>query len=64
MQDLGMFDFEGTCSKFKTLGAKRYIYINDKGYHSTISGLRKDSFESYCDKEKRTTLTPLKRDLW
>lgn len=38
---LGVWDFEGTYTRFKTLGAKRYMYeVNDK-IHITISGVGK-----------------------
>ena len=38
---LGVWDFEGTYTKFKTLGAKRYMFkINDE-YSITVSGLNK-----------------------
>lgn len=49
---LGYWDFEGYYEKFKTLGAKKYAYINlfnedgsikkkNKGMHVTISGVNK-----------------------
>lgn len=39
---LGSFCFEGHYNKFKTLGAKKYIYTDDKNeMHMTVSGVRK-----------------------
>lgn len=38
---LGLWDFEGIYERFKTLGAKRYMYITDEGLSFTISGLNK-----------------------
>lgn len=40
---LGVFDFEGTYSKFKTLGAKRYMYYDTKKdkLQMTVSGVNK-----------------------
>lgn len=45
---LGTFENEGTCSKFKTLGAKRYIYERDGKIKTTVSGMKKDKFVDYC----------------
>lgn len=40
---LGVWDYEGKYISFKTLGCKRYIYIDSEGdLHITISGLNKD----------------------
>ena len=39
---LGVWDFDGHYQKFKTLGAKRYLYQDDKNnYHLTCSGVSK-----------------------
>ncbi len=38
---LGTWDFEGTYAKFKTLGAKRYLYELDDKLHLTCAGLSK-----------------------
>lgn len=38
---MGVFTDEGTYKKFKTLGAKRYMYTTDKGTYITIAGLGK-----------------------
>ena len=36
---IGIWDFEGTYEKFKTLGAKRYAYVKNGEFRFTISGL-------------------------
>lgn len=49
LRKLGIFDDEGVITKFKTLGCKRYIYNDDKGFHSTVAGLPKSTYKQYCD---------------
>ena len=44
---IGVWDFEGTYTKFKTLGAKRYIYEQDGELHITIAGLNKSNGVEY-----------------
>lgn len=57
---IGVWDFEGTYLKFKTLGAKRYIYteINNKtgkeDLHITIAGLNKKHGANYLMKTYKT----------
>ena len=54
--DLGCFDLENSKEetphvKFKTLGAKRYIYQTESGkINSTIAGLPKQALINYCNK--------------
>lgn len=44
---LGAFEYEGTYSEFKTLGAKIYCYrTEDDILHQTISGIRKEAVEA------------------
>lgn len=38
---LGVYDFEGTYQKFKTLGAKKYAFLKNDKYGITVSGLSK-----------------------
>lgn len=47
---LGVWDYEGTYSEFKTLGAKKYVVRDGKGYHSTIAGVSKKVGEAYFNK--------------
>lgn len=44
---LGTMDNEGTYNKFKTLGAKRYIYSDKDGLHATVAGCPKKSMVEY-----------------
>ena len=58
---LGVWDYEGTYTRFKTLGAKRYMTESDHGINITVSGLNKkicvpyltakydDPFEAFND---------------
>lgn len=40
---LGIWDFDGHYKKFKTLGAKKYCYVNDDdSFHITVSGMSKN----------------------
>ena len=38
---LGVWDFEPTLKRFKTLGCKRYMYEDEHGINITVSGLNK-----------------------
>lgn len=40
---LGVWDYEGTYSRFKTLGAKRYLVEEDGKLHLTVAGLSKQN---------------------
>ena len=46
---LGVWDFDGFYKKFKTLGAKRYMYFDDD-LHTTICGLNKKIGAEYIKK--------------
>lgn len=49
---LGVWDYEGTYSRFKTLGAKRYLFEDSGGdLHLTVSGLSKKKAVEYLLKE-------------
>lgn len=37
----GVFELDGQYSRFKTLGAKKYVYEDEKGLHITIAGVGK-----------------------
>lgn len=45
--DLGIFDCEGTYEKFKTLGAKRYIYTKNGKTEAVIAGLPKKATDLF-----------------
>lgn len=44
---LGIWDFEFTAQKFKTLGAKRYLYEKDEELHLTCAGVNKKRGAEY-----------------
>lgn len=44
---LGVWDYEGDYTRFKTLGAKRYMYEQDNKIHITISGVQKEAGVNY-----------------
>ena len=44
---MGMWDFEGTYSRFKTLGAKRYLVQSGEKLHLTVAGLSKQNGINY-----------------
>lgn len=49
---LGIFEDDGQYKKFKTLGAKKYCYVdNDDKLHMTVSGVRKSAVSQLHDIE-------------
>lgn len=46
---IGVWDIEGCSEHFKTLGAKRYIYVKDDKLHITIAGLSKQNGARYIE---------------
>lgn len=49
---LGIFDDDGQYKKFKTLGAKKYCYVdNEDKLHMTVSGVRKGAVSQLHDIE-------------
>ena len=47
IKPLGVWDFEGVYTRFKTLGAKRYLVEKDGELELTVSGLRKKDAIEY-----------------
>lgn len=47
---IGVWDDDGYYEKFKTLGAKRYMYLQDGEYHVTIAGANKKKSAKYLSK--------------
>ena len=47
-KNLGKFDYEGTYSRFKTLGAKRYITEAHGEVKCTVAGLPKRTFSDFA----------------
>ena len=59
IKDLGKFMWEGDYKRFKTLGAKRYLYetkpASDKEephVEAVVAGMEKGSFLKYCEEKK------------
>lgn len=50
-KQIGIWDYEGTYSIFKTLGAKRYMYMDKGEIHITISGVNKKTGADYLCKD-------------
>lgn len=49
---IGIFEDDGQYQKFKTLGAKKYCYVdNDNKLHMTVSGVRKSAVSQLNDIE-------------
>ena len=52
---IGIWDLDGHYKRFKTLGAKRYLYEDGKGLHLTVAGLSKQNGVNYmlkkCDND-------------
>ena len=44
---IGVWDFEGIYDEFKTVGAKRYMYLQDGEYHLTVAGVNKKKAMQY-----------------
>lgn len=51
--NIGTFEYEGHYEEFKTLGAKRYIYMENSEWHTTIAGLPKNSLLNYCKQNNK-----------
>lgn len=51
---LGVWDYEGTYSMFKTLGAKRYMYVEDGELHITIAGVSKKKGKLFLERKFKT----------
>lgn len=58
---LGIWDYEGNYKYFKTLGAKRYMYVDDEdNLHITISGVSKKKGIKYLKYKYKTNLNIIK----
>ena len=53
-KQLGVWDYEGLYTKFKTLGAKRYLVLQDGKLALTCAGLPKKSGLEYMKKQGKT----------
>ena len=55
---LGIFDDDGQYKKFKTLGAKKYCYVdNDDKLHMTVSGVRKSAVSQLHEHAQKLIMT-------
>ena len=54
---LGIWDFEGTYSRFKTLGAKRYLVEENSKIQLTVAGLSKQNGVKYMLKQSNNCNT-------
>lgn len=50
-KQIGIWDYEGTYEAFKTLGSKRYMYMEDHEIHLTLAGVNKKSGAEYLCKD-------------
>lgn len=53
---LGIWDFDGFYTDFKTLGAKRYIYRKDNKLSITVCGLSKKSGKEFIENQQKPFL--------
>ena len=53
---LGVWDFDGFYTDFKTLGAKRYIFQKDDKISITVCGLSKKSGKEFIENQKKPFL--------
>ena len=53
---LGIWDFDGFYTDFKTLGAKRYIYRKDNKLSITVCGLSKKSGKEFIENQEKPFL--------
>ena len=53
IKPLGIWDYEGHYTKFKTLGAKRYLLEKDGKFHLTVAGLSKQNGMKYIVEESK-----------
>lgn len=58
MKPLGVWDDEGTYTKFKTLGAKRYLTLKDNKYELTVAGLAKKAINFIVEYAEQHNVTP------
>ena len=56
IKTLGIWDFDGFYTDFKTLGAKRYIYRKDNKISITVCGLSKKSGKEFIENQQKPFL--------
>lgn len=60
---IGVWDFEGVYDKFKTVGAKRYMYEQNGEYHLTVAGVNKKKAMEYILKNYKDPFDGLEEGL-
>ena len=63
-KQLGIWDYEGTYKRFKTLGAKRYMVDEDGHINITVSGLNKSVCVPYLFRLSENPFTIFNDDLY
>ena len=65
---IGVWDYEGNYTRFKTLGAKRYLYEENGKLHLTVAGLSKRNGLEYmleqCDNDNTKVFEMFNDDLY
>ena len=46
---LGLWESDGDYKQFKSMGAKKYCYIDDEGFHITVAGLSKSKARKWLE---------------
>lgn len=54
---IGVWDYEGTYSRFKTLGAKRYLVEDGDNLYLTLAGLSKQNGVAYMIEQAKGDFT-------
>lgn len=57
VKQIGIWDNEGTYDRFKTLGAKRYLFEKDGDLHLTVAGLSKKNGIEYMKRKCQNDFT-------
>lgn len=60
---IGVWDFEGIYDSFKTVGAKRYMYLQNGEYHLTVAGVNKKKAMQYILKTYKDPFDGLEEGL-
>ena len=60
---IGVWDYEGTYDKFKTLGAKRYLTLKNGVYQVTVAGVNKKMVSDWFNSMKKDPFDIFNTDL-
>lgn len=61
--DLGTWDFENPCTRFKCLGAKRYLKYQKGKIKLVCAGAKSKAFVKYCDENHLDYFKAFKKDM-